>query len=110
MAKERRIGRQKAVSDLKRGLILDAARKVFEADTAFQMINRHLNDIPVPPSQRTELPIPEALEESVLSCLAKNPAQRPQSVADLGRAMLAVETEAWTEDSARQWWTKHQPA
>jgi serine/threonine protein kinase len=64
----------------------------------------------VPPSQRTELPIPEALEESVLSCLAKNPAQRPQSVADLGRAMLAVETEAWTEDSARQWWTKHQPA
>ena len=31
MAKEQRIGRQKAVSDLKRGLILDAARKVFEA-------------------------------------------------------------------------------
>jgi AcrR family transcriptional regulator len=32
MATERRIGRRKAVSDLKRGLILDAARKVFEAD------------------------------------------------------------------------------
>jgi AcrR family transcriptional regulator len=32
MAKELRINRQKAVSDLKRGLILDAARKVFEAD------------------------------------------------------------------------------
>lgn len=32
MATERRIGRQKAVNDLKRGLILDAARKVFEAD------------------------------------------------------------------------------
>src|SRR5215471_3718703 len=32
MARERRIGRQKAVSDLKRGLILDAARKVFEAE------------------------------------------------------------------------------
>jgi AcrR family transcriptional regulator len=32
MAGERRSGRQKAVSDLKRGLILDAARKVFEAD------------------------------------------------------------------------------
>src|SRR3977135_4203411 len=31
MAAERRSGRQKAVSDLKRGLILDAARKVFEA-------------------------------------------------------------------------------
>ncbi len=32
MATERRIGRQKAVGDLKRGLILDAARRVFEAD------------------------------------------------------------------------------
>jgi AcrR family transcriptional regulator len=32
MAVERKIGRQKAVSELKRGLILDAARKVFEAD------------------------------------------------------------------------------
>jgi AcrR family transcriptional regulator len=32
MARERRVGRQKAVSDLKRGLILDAARKVFEAE------------------------------------------------------------------------------
>jgi AcrR family transcriptional regulator len=32
MAKELKIGRQKAVSDLKRGLILDAARQVFEAE------------------------------------------------------------------------------
>jgi AcrR family transcriptional regulator len=32
MVAERRSGRQKAVSDLKRGLILDAARKVFEAE------------------------------------------------------------------------------
>ena len=32
MTKEQKIGRQKAVSELKRELILDAARKVFEAD------------------------------------------------------------------------------
>src|SRR5215470_3703906 len=32
MAIEQRTGRRKAVRDLKRGLILDAARKVFEAD------------------------------------------------------------------------------
>src|SRR5690349_23729188 len=32
MAKERKSVRQQAVSDLKRKLILDAARKVFEAD------------------------------------------------------------------------------
>src|SRR6266571_8366040 len=32
MANEQRTGRQKAVSDLKRGFILDAARQVFETD------------------------------------------------------------------------------
>ena len=32
MAKEQRIGRQKAVSELKRSLIMDAARQVFEAE------------------------------------------------------------------------------
>src|ERR1700756_3982798 len=32
MAKEQKIGRQKAVSDLKRELILNAARTVFEAE------------------------------------------------------------------------------
>ena len=32
MAKEQKISRQKAVSDLKRELILDAARRAFEAD------------------------------------------------------------------------------
>jgi AcrR family transcriptional regulator len=32
MAKEQRIGRQKAVSELKRGLIMDAARQVFETE------------------------------------------------------------------------------
>jgi serine/threonine-protein kinase len=85
-------------------------QKVFEAETPYQMIARHLNEVPVTPSQRTELRIPEAMEKLVLSCLAKNPAQRPQTAADLGRAMLAVETEAWTEDNARQWWMKHQPA
>src|SRR5262245_14095201 len=32
MTRDQRAGRQKAVRDLKRNLILDAARKVFEAD------------------------------------------------------------------------------
>jgi AcrR family transcriptional regulator len=32
MAKEQRIGRQRAVSELKRGLIMEAARRVFEAE------------------------------------------------------------------------------
>ncbi|HMF88056.1 MAG TPA: serine/threonine-protein kinase, partial [Gemmatimonadaceae bacterium] len=42
---------------------------VFEADTSMKMLMHHLNTAPVPPSQRTELPIPRELDELVLACL-----------------------------------------
>ena len=50
-----------------------------------QMIARHLQDAPVPPSQRAEIPVPPALERVVLACLAKQPADRPASAAALAR-------------------------
>ena len=43
---------------------------VFEADTSMKVLMHHLNT-PIPPSQRTELPIPRELDELVLACLQK---------------------------------------
>jgi serine/threonine protein kinase len=59
---------------------------VFEGTTAIQMIARHLHDAPVPPSQRSELPVPAALDQLVLTCLAKKPQDRPPSAAALALA------------------------
>ena len=53
---------------------------VFEAETPMKMFVQHLQTPPMPPSQRTELPIPAELDELVLACLEKDPANRPQSV------------------------------
>ena len=39
---------------------------VFEADTPMKMLMQHVHAKPVPPSQRTELPIPRELDELVL--------------------------------------------
>ena len=83
---------------------------VFEADAGFQMLAKHLREDPVPPSQRTTLPIPPTLERLVLACLAKKPEDRPQSAAELGRLLAGVEGEPWSEARAREWWEAHPPA
>jgi serine/threonine-protein kinase len=84
---------------------------VFSAETPLGLLMHHAHTLPIPPSSRTELPIPEALDQLVLSCLAKDPAERPQTARELSCRLAAVEgAHAWTEDRARDWWVRHQPA
>jgi len=85
-------------------------RLVFEGATGLQMILMHASDTPVPPSRRAELPVPPALDELVLACLAKAPAGRPQSAIELMRRLDAVPVEPWNEEQAERWWGLHQPA
>jgi len=81
---------------------------VFEADTPMKMFADHLQTAPVPPSQRCELPIPEELDALVLDCLAKDPAKRPPSAADLLRRLDRLTTKnPWTNQQAREWWETH---
>lgn len=77
---------------------------VFEAEKAFQVIAKHLQSAPIPPSQRTDRPIPPELERLALKCLAKDPAQRPQSAAHLAEALSWIPAGAWTEADAKKWW------
>ncbi len=83
---------------------------VFEADTSMKMLMHHLNTAPVPPSQRTELPIPRELDELVLACLQKDPSQRPQNAGELFRmAYNCRACEGWDADAAEAWWKVHLP-
>jgi serine/threonine protein kinase len=84
---------------------------VFTADTSMGLLLHHAKTAPTPPSARSELSIPAELDELVLSCLAKDPGQRPQSARELSRRLGEVECRSpWTQDRAREWWTRHQPA
>jgi eukaryotic-like serine/threonine-protein kinase len=82
---------------------------VFEADSAIQIVARHLHDAPEPPSKRTELPIPPALDALVLRCLAKSPADRPPTAAAVAAELAPIDVEPWTEEQARRWWQLNQP-
>jgi eukaryotic-like serine/threonine-protein kinase len=85
-------------------------RLVFEAENGFQMIAKHINEEPVPPSQLTELEVAPELDRVVLACLAKRPEDRPQSAAELDRMLAEIEIEPWSEAAATRWWRTHQPA
>ena len=76
---------------------------VFEASNPLQMIARHLSATPVPPSQRANIHLPAGMDELILSCLAKEPEDRP-SAAELSRSLAALDVEPWQEVEAKDWW------
>ena len=80
---------------------------VFEAEKAFQMIAKHLQAEPIPPSQRTDRPVSPELERLILKCLSKEAKDRPQSAAHLAQALDWIPTDAWGEEEAKRWWAAH---
>jgi serine/threonine-protein kinase len=79
-------------------------RLVFTGETAIQVILKHLEQSPVAPSRVAAQPVPADLEAAVMACLAKDPADRPASAAELARMLAAVEVEPWMEEDAARWW------
>jgi tRNA A-37 threonylcarbamoyl transferase component Bud32 len=83
---------------------------VFEADTPMKMMMQHLQAIPVPPSGRSELPIPPEIDALVLSCLEKDPARRPPDAESLFTLTCGCQAGgSWNHDRARAWWQAHLP-
>ncbi len=58
----------------------------------------------------TETEIPRALEESLLDCLNKEPANRPADAFEFWRRLDAIELpEPWTHADAEDWWRLQMP-
>ena len=83
---------------------------VFDGKNPLEVLLSHIQDVPVPPSQRTELDIPPELERIILACLEKDPARRPQTAQELERMLAACPLPAaWNPQRAEAWWSKHLP-
>jgi serine/threonine-protein kinase len=76
-----------------------------------ELVIHHVQTPPVPPSQRSGVAVPQALEELILACLEKDPARRPTTAIELGRLLEATGLPGrWTPARAREWWEAHLPA
>jgi eukaryotic-like serine/threonine-protein kinase len=82
---------------------------VFDAENGLQVLLKRLNEDPLPPSARTEVPVPTELEQLVIACLARKPEDRPRSAAHLSRGLAAVPVEPWSDEQAIQWWNTNRP-
>jgi serine/threonine-protein kinase len=74
------------------------------------MALKHIQAEPDRPSTRTELPIPPALEQIVMRCLAKKATDRPASAREIAEAITACGLNEWTDSVAEGWWERHLPA
>lgn len=86
---------------------------VFTGETAMEIALHHAHTVPVPPSRRTDLPVPASLERLILACLEKEPDKRPATAEEIARELSrsACEIgEAWTQERARRWWEAHRPS
>lgn len=83
-------------------------QNVFDGPTPVQIILEHLNTPPIPPSKRTAMPVPAELEQIVLSCLEKDPNQRPSSALELARSIDETSlAREWTGALAERWWKEN---
>jgi eukaryotic-like serine/threonine-protein kinase len=75
----------------------------FSGRNVLEVCHHQVHSDPVRPSRRLAAPIPERLEELILSCLAKDPAERPASAAALRDALEPL-AASWSQEEAASWW------
>jgi serine/threonine-protein kinase len=85
-------------------------QQVFEGDTPMKVMAKHLQEAPIPPSQRAQIAVPPRLEHVVLACLSKKPEDRPRSAAELARLLAATDAGTWTDEQAAEWWSSVRPS
>jgi serine/threonine protein kinase len=94
------------------GYYLLTGQYIFDAEIISEIHEKQLAAAPVPPSRRTTNPISAEMEQTILRCLEKDAAARPQSAAELKTLLLASPAAAdWTPEMRVAWWDayEHQP-
>ena len=87
------------------GYFLLTGAPVFQAGTVVEVFAHHLNTVPQPPSRHAPHPVPAALDDMILRCLAKDPADRPADALTLRRELSQCPCDRpWTTEQAEAWW------
>lgn len=91
------------------GYFLLTGHPVFEADGIAQLCQKHIEELPVPPSERAKIDVSAQLEDAIMSCLEKSRAKRPQTARDLGLQVSRCKAAGtWTIEDGDRWWGRHE--
>jgi len=84
---------------------------VFNETNPTALALAHVQKQPVPMSERTELPIPPALEMIVMQLLEKKPENRLRSAQELQRQLRAIASDlpSFNQEDAAAWWQTNLP-
>ncbi|MCO4772847.1 MAG: sigma 54-interacting transcriptional regulator [Deltaproteobacteria bacterium] len=84
---------------------------VFGGASPIRQLMDHIQKAPEAPSSKAPWPLPPHLDELVLKCLEKDPAQRPQTALELWGELSCIEASLdhpWGPMEARDWWEDHE--
>lgn len=82
-------------------------RHLFEGTSVIEVLGHHLHTEPPRASAHAPSPIPDALDELVWRCVAKDPNERPDSaLAFLDELAQIPDETPWTPADALAWWNK----
>lgn len=87
------------------GYYLLTGEQVFDRESVTEVCLAHLEDEPVPPSQRRGQPVDPQLEEIIMQCLRKDPLERPSNGRQLADMLEGCSVRSgWTAKDAKAWW------
>jgi serine/threonine-protein kinase len=87
------------------GFNLLSGTDAFDGTTAVEICYHVMKTPPPRVSTKAPQPIPEALDQLIDDCLAKNPDDRPADVTRIIAILDAIECpQDWDQAAARQWW------
>ena len=93
------------------GYYLLTGETVFAGLSIGEVLLQQVQSVPEKPSARLHGPVSADLEELLMSCLAKQPEERPASAETLAAALAKCATAAvWGREQAGEWWRKRSAA
>ena len=89
------------------GYFLLTGQPLFDCASLGEVLMHQVKHMPARPAERLGRPVSPALENLLMQCLAKNPAERPASARDLGDALAQCPGAGdWTRERAEEWWVR----
>ncbi|WP_222435934.1 serine/threonine-protein kinase [Rubripirellula tenax] len=88
------------------GYTLLVGKPMFEGDASVDICLKQLREDPIRPSDRIGVPLPDDLQNVLMSCLSKDPKFRPSSIEDLATSLhQCCDAGKWDDVDAKNWWS-----